>query len=368
MSDDILHEQAVDIFKGTFQDVVKRQPFMTWVYSNYRLLNSLWNGRMKIGGGKYIERPITLKDEQNAQHRGLWQKDTHNVVNINENIRADWVTASSNVSYNVIEQAENQGGAQIYDVIESKVNNMYRELADEMLENAPTTPTSSSDKNTPKGIHGWCTYGTDGSTGGWTGYSPRYNDGDGTSADTFNAGNIACSSTSNARWANYYADHDGDLDESLLVLLDRATRKLNFEGPQHPKSLDNTGREAGKFSLYSNDNVIGTINLLYAKSDDQMGYRINSHFGYEPQFKGMPIQYVQYYDTANTSIFGTDPIVGINHSLFYPLVLSGWDFKVGKPRQRDEQHLVYTIDVDVRYTYLCENRQFGMFMISQRGA
>jgi len=363
----VLHEQALDIFKGTFQDVVKRQPFMTWVYTNYGLLNSLWNGRMKLGGGKYIERPITLKDEQNAKHRGNWEEDTHNVVNINENIRADWVTASSNVSYNVIEQSENQGAAQIYDVIESKVNNMYRELADEMLETCITTPTSASDKNTPKGLFGWVTYGTNGSTGGWTGYKARYNDGNGTSAATFNVGGIDCSSTVNPRWANYYADHDGDLDESLLVLLDRATRKLNFEGPQNPKALDNTGVQAGKFSLYSNDNVIGTINLLYAKSDDQMGFRVGSHFG-RPVFKDMTFQYVGLLDTANTSIFGTDPIVGVNHNIFYPVVLSDWDFKVGKPRQRDNQHLVYTIDVDVRYTYLMENRQFGAFLVSQRGA
>lgn len=364
--ENIVLDQAVDIINATLVDLKKKRNLMTYAYTNYRLLNSLWNGRVKVGGGKNIERYITLGDEGNAKHRGNWEEDTHNVVNITEVIKAYWVTASSNFSYNVIESDMNQGAAQIYDVVEAKYNNCLRELSDEMYEGCLTTPTSSADKLNPKALPAWISYGTNGSTGGWTCYGGRYNDGGGvaTTAD-FNSGDIASSATSNARWASYYADHDGDLDESLLVLLDRATRKLNFEGPQYPKALDETGRGGGRFSLYSNDNVIGNINLLYAKSDDQMGYRIGSHFGV-PTFKQMPFEYVGILDTANTTIYGTDPIFGVNHELFYPVVLGNWDFKIGKPRARDQQHLVVTTDIDVVYTWICENRQFGGFLVNQQ--
>ena len=146
-------------------------------------------------------------------------------------------------------------------------------------------------------------------------------------------------------------------------MLDRATRKLNFNGPELGKKLD---KESGNFSLYSNDNVIGNINLLYAKSDDQMGIRPNRHFGDRPMFKGMTFQYVDLFDTADTDIYGTDPIFGVNHNLLYPVVLNNWDMKIGKPRQRDKQHLVLTVDMDIVYSIICEDRRRAGFQISQR--
>ena len=364
MSDEVLLAQATDILQGTLQDLKVKKAFLTYAYTNYDLLNDIWNGRMKLGGGKNIERYITLGDEGNAAHRGRWAEDTHNVVNVQSTIKADWVTASSSLSYNVQEQDMNSGAAQIYDVIESKYDNCLRELADEMFESMISSPTSADDNLNPFGIPAWISFGGDNTTGGWTAYNGHYNDGSGT-AITGGIGGIASSATAKARWANYYADHQGDIDDSLLVLLDRATRKLNFKGPMIPKALDDTGRGAGKFSLYSNDNVIGTINLMYAKADDQMGVRINQHFGI-PYFKGMPFQYCAPLDTANTSTYGTDPIIGLNKELFYPVVHSNWDFKIGKPRQRDSQHLVMTVDMDVMYTYIAQNRQFCGFLVNEQ--
>ena len=84
----------------------------------------------------------------------------------------------------------------------------------------------------------------------------------------------------------------------------RRSSKLNFEGPQFSEKLPGTNF---KFSLYSNDNIIGSLNLLYAKSDDQMGYRISEHFGF-PNFKGIPFNYVDILGSASVSLYGTDPI------------------------------------------------------------
>lgn len=351
-------DQAQDILTSTLQAILKKRVLMTYVYTSYNLFNSLWQDRSKIQGGDKIEAYITLEDEGNFKHRSNWEEDTHNVVNTDHTIQVDWKTASNNFSYNVVEMSMNRGAAQIYNKVESKMNNTLREMVDGIYAAAVSTPNSSSDSTKPFGLSAWFPLGTDDSTGDWTGSTGSYGD-----SNTFNPGGI--NATTYPRWKSYYADHDGDLDDSLLVLLDRATRKLNFEGPMYPKALDDTGRGSGKFTLYSNDNVIGSINLLYAKSDDQMGYRINSHFG-RPPFKGMVFQYCSILDTADTTRYGTDPIIGVNHELTYPVILNEWDFKVGKPRQRDQQHLVLTVDLDLVYGYICENRQFGGFLISQQ--
>lgn len=357
--DDVLIAQATDILQATLPDLVKKQCVLTYAYSNYGFMNSFWKDRAKVGGGDKLQRFITLKDEGNAGHRNRWSEDTHNVVNTDKTIEVNWVLLSGNLSWNTVEQDMNKGAARIYDKIENKYNNAIREMADQLYPALLKTPTSSSDADRPHGISAWLPLGDDGDTGSWSGARARYDDGS-APGTAYNAGGINGSTYS--RWASYYADHDGDLDDSLLVLLDRACRKLNFQGPQLGKTLD---KQSLNFSLYSNDNVIGKINLLYAKSDDQMGIRVNRHFGDNPVFKSMTFQYVDVLDTADTDIYGTDPIFGVNHNLVYPVILNNWDMKIGKPRQRDKQHLVLTVDMDIVYAIICEDRRRVGFQISQ---
>jgi len=353
-------DQALDIIRATLWDFKKELPAMTYLYSSYAMINKVWESRMKISGGKEVRRYITLGDEDNARHRGNWEEDTHNVANIDKTILASWVTASSNLSWNRIEASMNSGAAEIYDVIENKYRNCLREICDEVYQGLLSVPYDASDNLKPVGLPGWFPLGTDDSTGGWTGYTGTYADG----STSFNVGGIPCTSSVNSRWASYYADHNGNIDLSLLVLLDRATRKLHFEAPMVPKK-QNDPSARDKFALYSNDNVIGTLNLLYAQGDDQMGRYIDKHFGV-PTFKGIPFHYVDILDTAATSLYGTDPIFGVNHELFYPVVLQDWDFHMDDPRKRDNQLLVITVDTDLVYTYICENRKYAGFLVSQQ--
>jgi hypothetical protein len=359
---------ALDITHGTLQHIQQKKPAYTFLYENYTFLNTFWKNRVKVQGGDNVEGHIILGDEGNAKHSGLWDEDTHNIVNISKKYTMDWVHATTNASWNLIEVDINRGPERVYNVVEMKYDNMCREMSDKILEAVFKTPSSSSDALLPHGVSSWLTMGTNNSTGGWTGYSGHYNDGS-TPGTTYNRGGIASSASSNARWASYYADHNGNLDDSLFTLLDRACRKLNFKGPNVPKALDqNTDGYSPTFSLYSNDTVIGTINQIYAKSDEQFGIRPSQHYGYAPVFKGMPFEYVDLLNTANVSLFGTDPIFGINHNLIYPVVLSGWDFNIMPPEKRTgaNQHLVVTTYCDLQYAIFCENPRIAGFQISQQ--
>lgn len=360
---DITINHAVDIGHSTLQHIQVKKPAYTFAYNRYTWFNNFAGSPIKAQGGKEIEGHIIMGDEGNARHSGLWDEDTHNVVNITKKYKQDWVHSTTNFSYNVIEMDLNNGAERIYNLLEAKYDNMCREWTDEVMTKMLLTPASASDTLTPTGLSGWLPLGTDNSTGGWTGYTGTYGDG-----NSFNVGGLSCSASVNPKWASYYADHNGNLDDSLLVILDRATRKLAFRGPTVPKALDlNTDGYKPNFSLYSNDNVIGTLNQLYAKSDDQMGSRINMHYN-TPYFKNMPFEYVDYFDTADTNRYGTDPIYGINHNLIYPIVHTNWNFKIGKPvsRAAADQHLVMTVHGDLQYVVFGENRRFAGFLVSQQ--
>jgi hypothetical protein len=362
-------DQARDVIHGTLQHIAMRKPAYTYAYSQYAMFNSFWKSNKKVQGGKYIEGYVNLLDEGNAKMAGFWDEDTHNITNISKLYTVNWTHATTNTSWNMIEVDINNGPEQIFNVVDMKRDNMVRELVDVIYQKIWATPSSSSDTLSFQGIPAWLSLGTQSSTGGWTGYQARYNDGS-TPGTAYDVGGINSSATVNPRWASYYADHKDNIDDSLLVLLDRATRKLNFTGPQTPAGNLDLGGAQGvyspRFSLYSNDYVIGQLNALYAKSDDQMGFRIGSHFGV-PTFKGVSFEYVDLLDSDNASLYGANPIYGINHNMLYPMVLTGWDWTVSKPvtRAAGNQHLVVSVYCDIVGQIFAEGgRRHAGFLIS----
>jgi hypothetical protein len=357
-------QQAVDFANGTLQHIMSKKPAMTYLYENYSALNDFFGSPIKVQGGDYIEDNVNLGDEGNAVHAGRWDEDSHNIVNIEKKYRTDWVLAKTNFSYNLIEQSLNAGAMEkIFDIVQNKFDNMCREWADEIVQKLVSTPSSSSDDLTPIGLSGWLPLGTNGSTGGWTGYVGHYGDG-----TAFNVGGLNSSSTVNTRWASYYADHDGNIDDSLLLILFKAMQKLNFQGPKVPKVMDlNTEGYSPRFDMYTSLNVQAQLAQLYAKADDQMGFRPQVHYGV-PHFMNIPLNYWPILDTADTIRYGTDPIFGVNHQLIYPVVQSDWQWKITPPINRASggQHLVMTVYGDLLYAVHGRNRRHAGFLISQQ--
>jgi hypothetical protein len=225
-----------------------------------------------------------------------------------------------------------------------------------------TGPSSANDVLSPYSVFSWIPFGTVGQTGGWTGYSGRYNDGGGAAAATFDRGGLASSASNQANWASYFADHAGLLDETILDYVDRAIRKLNFQAPMIPKTVGEMNGNIN-FSLHTNDNVISNLNAFYAKADDNMGYNRDSHWG-TPTIKSIPLAYVDILDTARTSVYGTDPILGLNHDSVKPIIHSDWNFKEidGKDPNRAVvmQKIIY-----LRYQIWAKNPKWAGFLISQ---
>lgn len=352
-------DQALDVSYGTLQDIRRKTPPLTYAYSTFRFWNSFWRGGVKTVGDE-LEGHITLDTEGNARHSDWWADDATVKKNINAKYTLDWVHAENSMSWNLLEFDINSSPARIYNVWQQQYNACVRDLIEHMFGIIFTGPISASDVDRPYAINDWLTMGADGAAGSWVGYSGHYNDGS-TPGATFNRGGIASSSSSNARWASWYADHDGDLDDSLLTILDGATMDLGFEGPTVPETLP---IDKCKFAMYTTKNVRQKLNLFYAKSDDQMGYRRDSHFG-TPTFNSIPMIHTPPLDTANVSVYGTDPIIGINHSLLYPVILRNWNFKITRTRD-SKKHNVMTLFMDVAYQIWCENPRHSGFLISEQ--
>lgn len=354
-------ELAKDIGLATLPGFHKQSLQMTHAITTCELYNT-WIKKAEKRAGKRIEDFVTLKDTGNAQGTSIsgWEKDTTNKVNTDEKSSVNWVGATTNMEYSVVDIAVNQGSAvEINNMLKSKHQNMYREFAEMLQSKFVLSPTSSSDKNSPHGLASWLALGTADSKGAFTGYSGRYNDGAGT---TYDLGGIECSSTVNPRWASYYADHDGNLSDTLLSRLFRAITKTSFIVPLEPKAVDKN-TTWGNFRYYTNMNVLENLEALRRKTDDGISPDLGKHAG-AVLYKNVPFVYVEELDTARATLYGTDPIYGVNHDYFKLATLAGRGFVLGTPMPRDEQHKIVKVPLDLEYAIRCVNRQRAGFLIS----
>ena len=358
---EINFSQALDIAYATLWDIRRKQPpLATYAYSNYQFYNTFFKGNVKTVG-KALEGHVTLESEGNATHSGFWSQDDLIKKNINQRYRLGWAKATGGMMWNLIEQDINQSPAQIYDVWKQQYDSCVKDMVEEVLDAVINGQTSSSDTNRPMSVFQWIGMGTTGSTGGFTGYYGCYNDGN-TPGTAFNKGGI--NATTYTDWANYFADHDGNTDDSLLTILDTATRKLNFQPPMIPEKLQ---VDKLNYACYTNDNVIKKLNAFFAKSDDNMGYRPDAHYG-TPAFNRIPMVYCPPLDTANVSVYGTDPILGLNHNFIYPVILKNWDFRITK-QPANLRHTVMELYMDLVYQIWCNSSpKYAGFLVTNSTA
>jgi len=356
-------ELATDIWNATLQNIVTKEPALaTFAYTNYQWYNMFFQNSHKVKGGDHLEGHITLDSEGNARLVGIWEQDTLEKKNIQKKYRAYWRQAKGGMLWNLMETSLNSGAEKIYDTLSSQYRSAVKDIIETVYLSLLTGPTSATDDESPYSINTWLRVGTASSTGGWTGYQARYNDGS-TPGTAFDTAGLTSSASVNTGWASYYADHLGNIDESLLSLLDVAVRKLNFQAPIIPSDPSMGKNGLINFSMYSSNNVLKKLNTFYAKADDNMGYNRDSHYG-TPTFMSIPFAYCDILDTARTSLYGTDPIFGLSHSQIYPVIHSDWNFKTIQTQDPNRavvlQKLMY-----LRYQMWCENPRWAGFLISQ---
>jgi hypothetical protein len=209
--------------------------------------------------------------------------------------------------------------------------------------------------------------GTDGSAGGYTGYTARYNDATdsgGAVGTAFNKGGLACTSTVNPEFASYYIDHNGLLDESLYTSISRLVMEQKF---RPPRMVAGHNVPQVNYACYTNSNVILTMNAVNAKLNAQVGPQPPSNGYYSGDIifpGGHPGYYVDILNTQRDSIYGTDPLYFVNHSVLYPVCLGDWKFRVEKGTATN-RHLVGHYFIDYVGNTWCDNPRYAGGLISK---
>jgi len=360
-------EQAIDLGYATLQAFDQDALQMTLKHPTYEVINKWFKGDKKVlDGGDVVKSYISLKDTGNAQHVRMYDTDTPNLANVDKEITVNWTHAQSSFSYSLKELAMNLGNKRrIYNLLKQRRDNCYREFGDLLEEAAWKTPSSASDDKQPHGIPAWLVQSdADGSTGDFTGYVGDYTVAVNSTESAYGTvGGIPCTSTTNARWANWYADHNNQLNDTILKTLRQAIRKTKFQTPIIAKQAIDPESSFSNFRLYTTSNMLDNLEEIAFKSDDRVGSDLGKYAG-AVTFKNLPFVYVDSLDTPLKYVYGADPIFGVSHDHFNPVVLENENFRTNKPMNKVGQHNVMTVYIDLSYAYMCDNRRTGGFLIS----
>jgi hypothetical protein len=316
-------------------------------------VNFWFRGQKKqIESGTSIQRAIVLETTGNARHVRLYQKTPINVGDTQKQITAPWCQVQTHYSIERREALRNRAPARFIDLLKSRRIDATVDLANLLEERAWATPLTSSDDLNPRGLPYWITKLDAAATseGDFAGKTIRYGD----ASTSTTKGGLDGSLSANAKWRNWAATYDA-INDDFVKRLRRAFHATNFKSPM--LATDLKSGHASNYRLYMGLAELCEYEDLATKQNDNLGADLDKFHG-NTTFKRVPILYTPQLD-ADTE----NPVYGVNHSKFFPIVQEGDWMRENDPVSDVEQHNVTTTFIDGSYQFFCNNVREGGFVL-----
>lgn len=365
MAGEPVFEQNIDILHATTEKLMIDEPPLNYAHETYEDMAIWMHPQIMQVSGDSLKGFITTGTVGNAKAQNPWAKDNIIVKPITKEYQiSPYRHYQGAMAYNKMDVSANSGAEKIFDVVKLQYRKARAELIDLLRRAYWSGPTSANDLDNMYSIFCWLALGTQASTGGYTGYKARYNDGS-TPGTAFSKGGLTSDASTNPEMANFYIDHQGDLGETLMKYVTRALRRLNFKPPKEVP--DAKMGQVNKYAVFTTQNVMDTLNVLYL--------RLNSNVGPNPGGSGyfplsatplpgsIRLVWNDILDTANVSLYGTDPIVGINMNVLYPTYLKDWNMVLTEQTNGD-RHLVGEKYIDFGGQTWCDVPSKAGFLLS----
>jgi len=366
-------EANLDVLHGTLERFMIKEPPLTYAYETYEDLNIWMHPQIMQVTGDELKGFITTGTVGNAGAKNPWAEDSIVVKNITKEYGVTpYKHYNGAMAFNKMEVSANSGPEKIFDVVKLQYRKAKAELIDALRLAYWTGPTSAADVDAMYSIPCWLAMGTVSSTGGYTGYKARYNDAavaGGAAGTAFSKGGLNSTSTLNPEMANYFADHQGNLDESLMRLCNEAMMRLNFKPPRDVP--DPVLARVNRYACFTSKNVMLTLNALYQKLNSNVGPNMFANGYYPLSMIPLPgsirLVWVDILDTQRDAIYGADPIFGINMNVLYPTYLKGWNMTLTN-NDNSNRHLVGQKFIDFGGQTWCDVPSKAGFLITDRPA
>ncbi len=348
MPSGISNSDLLDLTRTTLQNLPDLEFEVALDFQEYPVCN-FWfqKDKTQLESGTSIERNIILDTSGNARFVRLYQKTPINVSDVQQKITAPWVQVQTHWSIERRESLRNRAPSRYIRLIQSRRVDSTVDLADLLERKAWDTPTSSADDLNPRGLPYWLSKRNSSDDGqGFDASLVRFSGGT-TSNDK--AG-IDGSLAANAKWRNYAFTYTS-INAEFVKRMRRAFHATRFRSPLLAKDLEKG--PMSKYRIYMGLDEITEYEDLATKQNDNLGRDLDP-FHNATTFKRVPIVYTPQLDPDTD-----DPVYGICHDKFFPMVLEGDWMRESEPMMDVEQHNVMTTFIDSSFQFFCLNVREG---------
>ena len=232
----------------------------------------------------------------------------------------------------------NRAPARLVNLLQTSRVDAMTDLAELMETNFWSKPGSSSDTLAPYGIPYWIVYNA--STGFNGGHPSGFSDVGGLSQTTY------------SRWANWSANYVSVSKADLIRKWREAATKTEFRPPvDGPFS-----NMSSNYGYYTDYTVLGTLEEILESQNDNLGNDVASKDG-NTVFRRIGVEWVPWFDNNSGTTDTTNPVYGINWSVFKPCFLQGEYMKETKVQPHPYQHRTLVQFTDCTYNFFCVDRR-----------
>ncbi len=290
--------------------------------------------RVNLQSGIGVQWDVMVNHSGTAQNVGLGAQDNLNIVDTMVQAQADWRNTSANYSFIGQEIDMNREPERIVNLVQERRAACMISLAELMESNFWGPPVALTDTVTPWGINTWLVKNaSEGFNGGApSGYT-----------------SIGLNPTTYPRWKNYTAQYVTVSKDDLIRKWRRASVFTKFKPPVDNLPTFNKG--GPKFAYYTNYAVLGTMEEILEAQNENLGNDVASKDG-AVVFRRADVMWVPKLE-ADT----TNPVYGLDWSVFQTIVLSGWWLKETNVPIYPGQHTVEAHFLDLTYQFVMRNRR-----------
>ena len=202
-------------------------------------------------------------------------------------------------------------------------------------------PGSSSDSLDPFGVPYWVTTTGYSTTGGFDGGRPvGFTDVGGLDPNTY------------PRWKNWTYKYVNVSKPDLIRGWREAATKTDFRPP-----VDGPYSNMGSmWGYYTNYSVLSTLEEILESQNDNLGNDVASKDSLTT-FRRIGVEWVPWFDNNSGTTDTTDPVYGLNWSVFKPCFLTGEYMKETKVKPHPYQHRTLVQYTDLTHNFFCVDRR-----------
>lgn len=316
--------------------------------------------KVVFGSGYGYQFNVRFFSNNAARHVKLNEEDNPTTADTQKTGDIPWRHAETHWAIEERIIAMNRSPARLVQLVKTSMVDAMVSLA-ELMETAFWNDPSD-DGLTPFGVPYWIVKNN---SNGFNGGNPT----------NFSAGAGNLSSSTFSRWKNWTDQYTDVTKIDLVRKWREAATKTEFRPPvqgpfnnlKYQKYTDsmNSGYNEQKSvdcGYYTTYPVLGKLEEILESQNENLGSDIAKYDG-DTVFRRVPVTWVPYLDNNDT----TNPIYGINWSVFKPAFLEGEYMKATKVKPHPLHHRTIVQYTDCTYNYFCHDRRRNFVLATNTG-